>query len=75
MRATVADVTKPLAAVADMVDAGQVVVFSKHGSFAVNELTGEKLAFTRRTKVYEFEMAVEPFTEGGGTAAAVGTRR
>ena len=59
-----------------MVDAGQVVVFSKHGSFAVNELTGDKLAFTRRNKIYELEMAVEPF-EGGGTASAalVGTRR
>ena len=67
LRASAADVTKALASVADMVDNGYSVVFSKNRSFAINRQRpeGEQIIeFTRRDRTYEFDMEVEP--HGGG---------
>ena len=64
LRASAADVTKALASVADMVDQGHIVVFSGRRSFAYNQATKETIEFTRKNKVYEFQMEVEEY--GGG---------
>jgi hypothetical protein len=64
LRASAADVTKALASVADMVDQGHVVIFAKNRSFAYNTTTKETIEFTRRNKVFEFQMEVEEY--GGG---------
>ena len=67
LRASAADVTKALASVADMVDNGYSVVFSKDRSFAINRQRpeGEQIIeFTRRDRVYEFDMEVEPHSGG-----------
>ena len=64
LRASAADVTKALEPVADMVDQGHIVVFSGRRSFAYNQATKETIEFTRKNKVYEFQMEVEEY--GGG---------
>ncbi len=64
LRASAADVTKALASVADMVDQGHVVVFSGRRPFAYNPTTRDTIEFTRKNKVYEFQMEVKEY--GGG---------
>ena len=64
LRASAADVSKALASVADMVDQGHVVLFSSGRSFAFHPKTQETIEFTRKNRVYEFEMEVEEY--GGG---------
>ena len=62
LRASAADVTKALASVADMVDNGYTILFSKDRSFAVNPKRpagDRRIDFVRRNRLYEFDMEVE----------------
>ena len=65
LRASAADVSKALASVADMVDPGHIVLFSKDRPFAYHPKSKETIEFTRRSKVYEFYIEVEPCVNGG----------
>ena len=65
LRASAADVSKALVSVADMVDQGNVVVFSKDRSFAYHPKAKEKIEFLRRNKVYEFDIEVDQYVSGG----------
>ena len=63
LRASAADVTKALASVADMVDNGYTILFSRDHSFAVSPkrpASDQRIDFVRRNRVYEFDMEVEP---------------
>ena len=70
LRASAADVSKALVSVADMVDQGNVVLFSKDRSFAYHPKSKETIEFARRNKVYEFDIEVEPYV--GGKAGDAG---
>ena len=70
LRASAADVSKALVSVADMVDQGNVVLFSKDRSFAYHPKSKETIEFARRNKVYEFDNEVEPYV--GGKAGDAG---
>jgi len=62
LRASAADVKTALASVADMVDNGYTIVFSKDRSFAVNPKRpagDRRIDLVRRSRVYEFDMEVE----------------
>ena len=50
VRARKTDVHELLLAVCDMVDNSHTVVFDKEGSFAENEITGQRLSFSRKGK-------------------------
>jgi hypothetical protein len=67
VRLRVAPVHKPLLSVAEMVDAGYTVVFRKKDgqdvSCAVNSTTQQQIKFSRRNKIYEIDMAVQPYHE------------
>jgi hypothetical protein len=65
LRASAAKVTKALASVADMVDQGHIIVFSKDRSFAWHEATRSMIEFQRRNKVFEFDMEVERHGRSG----------
>ncbi|CAK0847058.1 unnamed protein product [Prorocentrum cordatum] len=60
----VADVSKPLLSVAEMVDSGHQLVFASEGgqdiSYAHRETSGDVVKFCRRNKVYEMDMHVDP---------------
>ena len=66
----VGGVCKGLISVADMVDAGHVVVFQKDGSYARNLQTNEMLHFTRRNRVYELDVDLIPYAEAAKTIAS-----
>eukprot|EP00971_Amphidinium_carterae_P340275 6478522-Amphidinium_carterae.2 len=51
-------VTKPLLSVADMVDQGHTVTFSRQGSCATHDKTGAVLPRTRRNRVFEVDLQV-----------------
>ncbi len=53
IKATVTEVTKALLSVADLVDTGHTVIFSRSGSRAVHDETGEVTEFTRRRNTFE----------------------
>ena len=63
IRARVAAVSRALASVAEMVDAGHTVVFAKSGSYAKQEETGVVTPFIRRNNVFEIELDVMPYKE------------
>ena len=54
-------VSKALAAVSDMVDAGHVVVFAERGSCAYHVDSKAVTPFRRRNGVFEFDMQVEDY--------------
>ena len=60
----VADVSKPLLSVADMVDSGHRLVFDSEGgqdvSYAYHKASGDVVKFCRRNKVYEMDLHVDP---------------
>ena len=66
IRASAAPVTKALLSVADMVDKGHVVIFSKKLSFAYHPQDKQYVDFVRRNTVFEFDMEVDPPPKGGG---------
>ena len=61
LRTRVAAVSRALASVSEMVDAGHTVVFSKEMSYAKNLGTGVVTPLTRRNDVYEMELEVAPY--------------
>ncbi|CAK0896231.1 unnamed protein product [Prorocentrum cordatum] len=60
----VADVSKPLLSVAEMVDLGHRLVFDSEGgrdiSYARRKTSGGVVKFCRRSKVYEMDLHVDP---------------
>ena len=64
----VADVSKPLNAIGEICDAGgdegQHVVFTKHGGFIYNLVTGVYTPFEREEGIYTMEFWVKPPTAG-----------
>ncbi|CAK0856358.1 unnamed protein product [Prorocentrum cordatum] len=60
----VADISKPLLSVAEMVDSGHRLVFDSEGgqdiSYAYHKTSGDVVKFCRRNKVYEMDMHVDP---------------
>ena len=60
IRARAADVVKPLLSVAEMVDAGHTVVFSKDRSYAKHMESGREIDFARRQGVFEVDFEVLP---------------
>ncbi|CAK0838220.1 unnamed protein product [Prorocentrum cordatum] len=56
IKARVAHVTKRLASVSEMVDAGHAIVFGRERSFARNESTGQEINFVRRNSVHEMDV-------------------
>ena len=56
------DVTKPLAAVSAIVEAGNTVVFTKRASFIRNDITGEKINLQCDKGTYTMEVGVEQLT-------------
>ena len=63
-----ADVKKPLAAVSEMVDAGNTVVFSKSGSYVEEGKTGERIELARKGNT--FVMRLDGRGSGGKRAAS-----
>ena len=61
VRATTAAVSKNLLAVADLVDAGHRVVFSKDVCVIKHETTGRELQMRRRGRAFEVDFAVVPY--------------
>ena len=59
MEFVVTDVTKPLAAVSAIVEAGNRVVFDKQGSFVQNTTTGERIELTCEKGTYTMEVDVD----------------
>jgi len=59
-RFDVGPVQKPLLAVSGLVDSGWTVVFSRHGSYAQEDRTGEKIRFYRSGGTYKMEGWVQP---------------
>ncbi|CAK0830057.1 unnamed protein product [Prorocentrum cordatum] len=61
----VADISKPLLSVAEMVDSGHRLVFDSEGgqdiSYACHQTSGDVVKFCRRNKVYEMDMHVDPY--------------
>ncbi|CAK0826156.1 unnamed protein product [Prorocentrum cordatum] len=61
----VADISKPLLSVAEMVDSGHRLVFDSEGgqdiSYACHKTSGDVVRFCRRNKVYEMDMHVDPY--------------
>ncbi|CAK0860738.1 unnamed protein product, partial [Prorocentrum cordatum] len=61
----VADISKPLLSVAEMVDSGHRLVFDSEGgqdiSYAYHKTSGDVVRFCRRNKVYEMDMHVDPY--------------
>ncbi|CAK0865359.1 unnamed protein product, partial [Prorocentrum cordatum] len=61
----VADISKPLLSVAEMVDSGHRLVFDSEGgqdiSYARHKTSGDVVKFCRRNKVYEMDMHVDPY--------------
>jgi hypothetical protein len=55
----VTDVTKPLAAVSAIVDAGNRVVFCKEGSFIENMKTGEKISLKCERGTYTMDVGIK----------------
>ena len=55
----VTDVTKPLAAVSAIVDAGNRVVFCKEGSFIENTKTGEKISLKCERGTYTMDVGIK----------------
>ena len=67
----VADVSKPLMSVAEMVDANYSVIFElddlgADASRSVDRETGETQHFTRRNNAYEIELFAVPFKGSSG---------
>ncbi|CAK0842285.1 unnamed protein product, partial [Prorocentrum cordatum] len=64
----VADVSKPLLSVAEMVDSGHRLVFDSEGgqdiSYACRKTSGDVVKFCRGSKVYEIDMHVDPCMPG-----------
>ncbi|CAK0903034.1 unnamed protein product, partial [Prorocentrum cordatum] len=60
----VADVSKPLLSVAEMVDSGHLLVFDSEGgqdmSYACHRASRDVVKFCRRNKVYEMDVHVDP---------------
>ncbi|CAK0890329.1 unnamed protein product, partial [Prorocentrum cordatum] len=63
IKARVAKVSKALASVSEMVDAGHRVVFDAGGSYAQNKSTGVIAPFQRRNNVYEMEVELMPYSK------------
>ncbi|CAK0896643.1 unnamed protein product, partial [Prorocentrum cordatum] len=63
IKARVAKVSKALASVSEMVDAGHRVVFDAGGSYAENKSTAVITPFQRRNNVYEMEMELMPYSK------------
>ncbi|CAK0888783.1 unnamed protein product [Prorocentrum cordatum] len=61
----VADISKPLLSVAEMVDSGHRLVFDSEGgqdiSYACHKTSGDVVRFCRRNKVYEMDVHVDPY--------------
>ncbi|CAK0792782.1 unnamed protein product, partial [Prorocentrum cordatum] len=61
----VADVSKPLLGVAEMVDSGHRLVFGSEGgqdmSYAHHKTSGDVVKLCRRNKVYEMDVHVDPY--------------
>ena len=67
------DVSKGLVSVAEMVDSGHRVIFdsaASGGSYAEHKETGRRTPFIRRSKVFEIDVAVVPFSESPGIGQA-----
>jgi hypothetical protein len=54
-----ADVSKPLLAVCQMVDANHTVLFDSSGSYAINKRTGLKTPFTRKNGDWHLKLNLE----------------
>ena len=59
MTMQVTDVQKVLAAVSQMCDAGNRVIFDNDGSYILNKKTGQRTAMRRERGVYKFDMWIE----------------
>jgi hypothetical protein len=55
----VGKVTRPLLAVAGMVDKSHTVVFDSAGSYAVNKKTGQRISFKRHPGGWNMDMTLE----------------
>ena len=60
-RCHVADVSKGLISVANMIDNDHDVVFSSSGSYAKNKTSGEITPFIRRGNIFDIDLKVIPF--------------
>ena len=75
IRAQVCDVSKLLMSVAELVKAGNTVVFSRGqgGSFVVNDMTGRKIPLVEEKGTFVMEVEyLEPDTGAACTAGFVG---
>jgi hypothetical protein len=66
----VTDVGKPLASVSRILDKGNIVVFSRKGSYIMNEATGEKIPIQEEKGTFVMEVeflepAAPDFTRQG----------
>ncbi|CAK0876009.1 unnamed protein product [Prorocentrum cordatum] len=72
----VADVSKPLLSVAEMVDFGHRLVFDSEGgqdiSYAYHKTSGDVVKFCRRNNVYEMGMHVDPYVPEACPVEAAG---
>ena len=64
MKITAAPVTKPLASVKKICQAGHRVIFDEEGSYIVNKRTGEVNALREEDGNYMLDMWVMPGDEG-----------
>ena len=64
MRVTAAPVTKPLASVKKICQAGHKVVFDEEGSYIVHKVTGEVNALREEDGNYMLDMWVMPSSQG-----------
>ena len=62
----VADVSKLLAAVSQICDAGNKVVFDNNGSYIESKQSGMRTAMRRENGVYKFDMWVKRNESGNG---------
>ena len=59
MKMVVADVTKVLASVANMVECGNIVVFDENGRYAIHKNTGVKTPIEKRHGMFVVDMWVK----------------
>ena len=62
----VADITRPLNAISDECDKGQLVIFGKSGGLCLNVLNGERRYFPRVGGSYEMDMWIPPVHQAQG---------
>ena len=61
----IAEVSRPLTSVSATCDKGNRIVYSPHGGFIMNTMTGERTSFERQGGIYELDLWVHtPSGEG-----------